>query len=58
MRAEDYLELISVAKALIEGETISSKITGTEPDVAFIEKQNRRIAEYNRKITKIEGELR
>lgn len=53
MRAIDYLELISVAKALIEGETILSEITGTEPDVAFAEKQNRRITEYNRRITEL-----
>lgn len=53
MSPEDFLELISVAKALIEGETILSEITWTEPDVAFIEKQNQRIAEYNRKITEL-----
>ncbi|MFB5932989.1 hypothetical protein ACE8FZ_06705 [Peribacillus frigoritolerans] len=46
----DYLELISVSKALIEGETILSEITGTEPDVAFIEKQHRKITEFERKI--------
>jgi hypothetical protein len=53
MTAEDYLELISVSKALIEGETVLSEITGTEPDFAFIKKQQRRIAEFDQKIIKI-----
>lgn len=50
MNAEDYLELISVSKALIEGETILSEIASTEPDFAFIEKQQRRIEDFDQKI--------
>ncbi|MED3911213.1 hypothetical protein P4597_18950 [Peribacillus simplex] len=50
MSPEDYLELISVSKALIEGETILSEIANTEPDFAFIEKHRRRIADLEQKI--------
>ncbi|MFK9120740.1 hypothetical protein ACJEBK_28480 [Peribacillus frigoritolerans] len=50
MSPEDYLELISVSKALIEGETVLSEITRSGPDFAFIEKQHRRIAEFDQKI--------
>lgn len=49
----DYLELISLSKALLEGQAVLDAITGQEPDIAFIEKQHRRIAEYKRKITEM-----
>ncbi|MBT2603946.1 hypothetical protein J7E55_13135 [Bacillus sp. ISL-53] len=46
----EYLELISISKALIEGQAVLDAIAGTEPDRAFIEKQHRRIAEFEQKI--------
>ncbi|MFE3973270.1 MULTISPECIES: hypothetical protein [unclassified Peribacillus] len=53
MQAEDYLELIANAKARIEGQAVLDAIAGTEPDIAFIEKQHRRIADYEQKIIEI-----
>ncbi|MFJ7509361.1 hypothetical protein ACIQW7_07855 [Peribacillus simplex] len=47
------LELISFSKSILEGQAVLDAITGQEPDIAFIEKQHRRIAEYNRKITEL-----
>ncbi|MEF2096421.1 hypothetical protein V3595_17295 [Bacillus sp. CFBP9009] len=50
----EYLELISISKALLEGQAILNEMEGMEPDVAFIDKQHRSIAEYTRRITEIE----
>ncbi|MES9739513.1 hypothetical protein ABWK46_19615 [Peribacillus frigoritolerans] len=49
----DYLEKIAIAKDEIRGQVVLEAIEGREPDVNYYEKQHRRIAEYNRKITEM-----
>ncbi|MEJ9228913.1 hypothetical protein LAV79_05330 [Peribacillus butanolivorans] len=53
MRPEDYLELVAIAKEHLEGQAILDALEGVESDIDFIEKQHRRIEEYNRKITEL-----
>lgn len=52
-RQLDYLEKIAIAKDEIRGQVVLEAIEGREPDVKYYEKQRRKIAEYNRKITEL-----